>query len=317
MLTFDRAFKESELSSKGAGRVRFANGIFLIDNENVLVNEQFLEKYERSWLSEVRRTVTGKAGAREINDWTKKKCRGIDEAIKDVSEDAGVILLNALRFEGEWEKRPEFSKWGISFHFDGKKVCVSALKNKEYAFLSGENAVGFKKTYVDGKYSFAAILPDEGISLNDYISQLTGEKLSSMLKEKNEEVEIILPKFRTEAELDLKAFAKELGVNDAFDEVLADFSNLAISKDPDKNICIGDFRQKAKIKLDEAGTVASAETCICWDMPLSCEGGECREVYLDRPFLYMIVDNEYNLPLFIGTVENDEALEIIPGRDDL
>ena len=177
--------------------------------------------------------------------------------------------------------------------------------------------MGFKKTYVDGKYSFAAILPDEGISLNDYISQLTGEKLSSMLKEKSEEVEIILPKFRTEAELDLKAFAKELGVNDAFDEVLADFSNLAISKDPDKNICIGDFRQKAKIKLDEAGTVASAETCICWDMPLSCEGGECREVYLDRPFLYMIVDNEYNLPLFIGTVENDEALEIIPGRDDL
>lgn len=317
MFVFDRGFKESELSSEGAGKVRFANGIFLIDNENVLVNEQFLKKYERSWLSEVRRIAVGKAGAHGINEWAKKKCRGIGEVIKDVSEDTGIILLNTLRFEGKWESRPEFSKWGTPFRFGGKEVWVSALKNREYAFLSGENAVGFKKPYVDGKYSFAVILPDEDISLNDYISKLTGEKLYSMLKEKDEEVEVVLPKFRTEAELDLKSFTKELGANDAFDEALADFSNLAISKDPDKKMRIGDFRQKAKIKLDEEGTVASAETSMCWDMLLSCEGGECREVYLDRPFLYMIVDNEYNLPLFIGTVENDEALEVIPGRDDL
>ncbi|MCR5637949.1 MAG: hypothetical protein K6F97_03810, partial [Lachnospiraceae bacterium] len=37
-----------------------------------------------------------------------------------------------------------------------------------------------------------------------------------------------------------------------------------------------------------------------YEMP---EVKERKEVYLDRPFVYAIVDNENNLPIFIGTFD--------------
>ena len=55
------------------------------------------------------------------------------------------------------------------------------------------------------------------------------------------------------------------------------------------------------IELDAHGTRAAAVSIVGGgdgaDAPM-----ETRSVILDRPYLYMIVDTEYNLPLFIGTV---------------
>ncbi|WP_010166607.1 serpin family protein [Candidatus Epulonipiscium viviparus] len=55
--------------------------------------------------------------------------------------------------------------------------------------------------------------------------------------------------------------------------------------------------------MDENGTVASAATVVmimnAMSMPV-----EIKEVYLDRPFFFMIMDEQTNLPLFMGAVNN-------------
>ena len=54
---------------------------------------------------------------------------------------------------------------------------------------------------------------------------------------------------------------------------------------------------KTFIAVDELGTRAGAVTSIAikeMAMPMYVQ------IYLDRPFVYMIIDNETKLPLFIG-----------------
>jgi len=57
--------------------------------------------------------------------------------------------------------------------------------------------------------------------------------------------------------------------------------------------------------LTESGTKAAAVTVVEMTEAAAYEPEvkERKEVYLDRPFVYAIVDNENNLPIFIGTFD--------------
>ena len=57
--------------------------------------------------------------------------------------------------------------------------------------------------------------------------------------------------------------------------------------------------------MDEQGTKAGAATLveICTESA-SIDITEPIYITLDRPFLYMIIDCEENLPIFMGTVKN-------------
>ena len=54
--------------------------------------------------------------------------------------------------------------------------------------------------------------------------------------------------------------------------------------------------------VDERGTKAGAATAVEMKRESAVMEDYIRTVYLDRPFLYMIVDCEQNLPIFMGTV---------------
>jgi serpin B len=67
---------------------------------------------------------------------------------------------------------------------------------------------------------------------------------------------------------------------------------------------IGRVLHKTHIDVDAEGTKAAAATAATITfkgMPLEPER---KTVILNRPFLYMIVDTNTNLPMFIGTVQN-------------
>ena len=67
-------------------------------------------------------------------------------------------------------------------------------------------------------------------------------------------------------------------------------------------IRIDSIFQKAKIILNEHGTKAAAATAI--EFGITAFMPEIRrEVYLDKPFFYVIVNGD-GIPLFIGTVED-------------
>ena len=69
------------------------------------------------------------------------------------------------------------------------------------------------------------------------------------------------------------------------------------------NIYCSEVRQKTFIEVSRNGTKAAAVTWATMECT-SAAPMETVNIYLDRPFVYAIVDNATGLPLFIGVVVN-------------
>lgn len=234
-----------------------------------------------------------------INSWVKKNTDGmIPKIIEKADRYAVMMLVNAIAFDAKWEtpytnddiEKLEFNS------YSGKSKKTEFMCSTESVYLSDSDAVGFMKPYKNGRFAFAALLPDEDVNIDDYIASLSGEKLMKIFSsaKKNEEVDVKMPKFKAEYSTQLIDTLKKMGIEDAFDRKSADFSSLI---DKNDGAYIGTVMHKTFIEVDQEGTRAAAATLVGiskMSMPA------INPVCLNRPFVYMIVDTETNLPLFIG-----------------
>ncbi len=98
-----------------------------------------------------------------------------------------------------------------------------------------------------------------------------------------------------------------MGLVKAFDCTQADLSGIG-STEQGGNLYISLVKQKAKIIVDEEGTEASAATMV----EIVEEGAVEYEnppidIFFNEPFLYMIIDKEKEVPLFIGIMDNPDV----------
>lgn len=233
-----------------------------------------------------------------VNSWVKKNTDGmIPKIIEKADRYAVMMLVNAIAFDAKWEtpyKRSDIEKLEFT-SYSGSKKKTDFMCPTENVYLKDGGAVGFMKPYKNGRFAFAALLPDENTGIDDYVASLSGDKLMKIFSsaKRGNEVNVKMPKFRAEYSTQLIDTLKKMGVKDAFDSKTADFSSLIENRDA----YIATVVHKTFIEVDENGTRAAASTLVGADtMSLM----EPYSVCLDRPFVYMIVDTETNLPLFIG-----------------
>jgi serpin B len=128
---------------------------------------------------------------------------------------------------------------------------------------------------------------------------LTGARFIDTLNNKQDIlVNVSMPKFEYEYSIDMIDALIALGIYDAFDAGMADFSRMATSSNG--NIYISKVLHKTFITVDERGTKAGAVTMVAAGDGASGPA-ESKIVDLDRPFVYAIIDNTTSLPIFIGT----------------
>lgn len=233
-----------------------------------------------------------------VNSWVKKNTDGmIPKIIEKADRYAVMMLVNAIAFDAKWEtpyKRSDIEKLEFT-SYSGSKKKTDFMCSTENVYLKDGGAVGFMKPYKNGRFAFAALLPDENTGIDDYVASLSGDKLMKIFSsaKRGNEVNVKMPKFRAEYSTQLIDTLKKMGVKDAFDRKTADFSSLIENRDA----YIATVVHKTFIEVDENGTRAAASTLVGADtMSLM----EPYSVCLNRPFVYMIVDTETNLPLFIG-----------------
>ncbi len=232
----------------------------------------------------------------EINDWVNTNTDGmIPKLFDDLDPTTVMVLVNTLLFDGTWETAYADKDVvnGTFYSYSGKEQTVEMMCSAESLYFADQNAKGFLK-YYDGKdYAFAAILPDQGTDILEYVNSLTGASLSSLLAKQNKtEVLVQLPKFKFEYSLDLKPVLEDMGMPTAFMAGMADFSKMSPG-----SLYIGQAVQKTAIQLSPTGTKAAAATGV--GVKSECVSPY---VYLNRPFVYMILDTKTNLPLFIGVM---------------
>ena len=93
---------------------------------------------------------------------------------------------------------------------------------------------------------------------------------------------------------------KAMGITLLFDEINADLSGLGTSTAA--RFSAGQVLHKTFITVDERGTKAGASTAVGITAASASVGPvEIKTVHLDRPFVYLVIDCEANVPVFFGT----------------
>ncbi len=288
-------------------KLSVANSIWFRDTDKLAVEQFFLAVCEEYFGSELYKAPFDSSTVREINAWCDEHTDGmIKEIINEIGPNTMLYLINALAFDAEWRK--PYDEYQVRDEVftreDGSQTDVELMYSTENIYLEDDYATGLVKLYAGGRYAFAALLPKEGVSVDAYLDWLNGGQIASLLENRqNHEVRAAIPKFKAEFSAELSRTLSALGMSDAFDPTLADFS--AMGSVEGENLYIGAVLHKTFIEVDELGTKAGAVTAIAVEATGAIiDPPEPKEVYLDRPFVYMLVDLEQNLPFFIGTVEN-------------
>lgn len=294
------------LSSGEGFKLHSANSVWFKDEEKITVRNEFLQTDVNYFSSEIYKADFDDSTVTDINNWVNKNTGGmIKEAVDKIDREAVMYLINALAFDAEWANIYEKSniREGSFTAENGEKREAEMMYSEERVYLEDENAIGFMKRYKGGKYSFAALLPNEETTISEYLDLLSAENLQKLLIDfRYCEVTAAVPKFKYECDFSLTDTLKTFGVKDAFDRFKADFSKMAEINVPNYNLYINDVLQKTFIEVNEKGTKAGAVTSFHMNLGCNAAGPPEKRVILDRPFVYMIVDNENYLPIFMGVL---------------
>lgn len=290
-------------------RFHLANSLWIKDMEEFAVEEDFLRTNADLLKADIFKTPFDAGTLRDINDWVSENTdEMIPNILNEIPKDAVMYLINAIAFDAEWQNiyKENRVRDGQFTKADGTKQDVKMMYSDEHTYLSGDGAQGFLKYYADGKYAFAALLPDEGVDVKEYVDSLDGEGLHDLLSNTTHvTVNAGIPRFKTEYASELNVLLQAMGMEKPFIEVEADFS--ALGHIPDHNIYISRVLHKTYIAVDEKGTKAGAATVVEMQKDnAAMMPEEIKTVYLDRPFVYMIIDCEECLPIFIGIVRSVE-----------
>ncbi len=292
------------LPSSEKYKLNLANSIWFTDDERFTVNEDFLQTNADYFSADIFKAPFDSSTKKDINNWVKEKTDGmIPEIIDKIPPNAVMFLVNALAFEAEWQeiyKKDQVHDTVFTTE-SGDEHTVEMMYSDEGVYLEDEYATGFMKYYSDRKYAFAALLPNEGTSVSDYIASLSGEILRETLTNPTYvTVNAGIPKFEFEFDTELSAVLSSMGMSDAFDEYNADFLGLGTSTGG--NIFISSVLHKTYISVGEKGTKAGAATVVVMEDCMAMEPIDHKTVILDRPFVFMLIDTETMLPFFIGSV---------------
>ena len=289
-------------------KMSLANSIWFKDDPNFEVQQSFLQTNADYYGAGAYKAAFDEGTRNDINNWVKEHTDGmIPEIIDEIPDEAIMYLVNALSFEAEWADVYEEHqiREGRFTMEDGSRQDVDMMHSEEYTYLEDDLATGFIKYYKDRRYAFVAMLPNEGVSVSQYVNSLTGDKLQDLLSDPQDmTVFATMPKFEMEYDIEMSEVLQEMGMTDAFDWKVADFSRLGTYNVDGMNIYINRVLHKTFISVTEQGTRAGAATAVEMVAEGAAEIIEYKEVVLDRPFVYMLIDCETNLPFFIGSMMN-------------
>lgn len=293
----------SRLTAAKGVKFHSANSIWMKDT--IKVQEKFLDTNKKYYGADVFLSPFNADTVEEINKWVKTNTDDmIDRLLDEISARSVMYLINAIAFEGKWMEQYEDYQVEENEKFTnykGEKQKATMLCATEEEYIKGGDETGFVKPYKGGKYAFMALLPDEKISVEDYVSGLSGEKFLDLYKSrKQKSVETKIPEFSYDYSIELNDALSSMGIHKAFSPE-ADFTKMA--KADTGNLYINKVLHKTFIELDRYGTKAAAVTAVEMKCGSAAPGMEEKpKVYLDRPFVYAIINTDTGLPVFVGAV---------------
>lgn len=273
-------------------------------DEEVQVKGEVLDTLSKSYYASVyREDLSTDEAEKAMADWVRENTGGIlgDGLSPDISEQTVMVLLSTVWLEGVWvEEFSPYKNTTDTFHApDGDAECTYMNKGQTtMTYVRGEDhsAVALP---IKWDSTLWLILPDEGQTVSDVLSG--GGYLSTITSEYGNEdeytVNLSLPKFDIQSDIDLREGLVALGLTDIFRQDCQDLSDTFLTDAP---IFVDNIRQVTRVTIDEKGITGGSYTELTAPMAIPPE--QVIDFTLDRPFLFALTENTGGVLLFTGVV---------------
>lgn len=242
------------------------------------------------------------AARQAINGWVEDETM---DKIKDLIPEGAIdqmtrlVLANAIYFNGSWyypfnENATRPADFNL---LDGSQteVDMMALAGEHLMYARGNGYQVVQLPYMSSDFVMTIIVPDEG-NFDAIEAGLTADSYAEMTQGLEYKlVDLQMPKFDFETGLNVNDVLIALGMGEAFDPGLADFSGMT----DEERLYISDVLHKATITVDESGTEAAAATAVIMKAT-SAMPEDALSLVLDHPFLFFIEHQPTGSILFMG-----------------
>ncbi|XP_074046959.1 neuroserpin [Macrotis lagotis] len=301
--------EENQYVMKMANSLFIQNGFHINDNFVQMMKKYFHAEFDHVDFSQ------NEAAANHINKWVENHTNSLVKDLvlaRDFSSLTHLALINAVYFKGNWKSqfRPENTRT-FSFTKDDESEAQIPMMYQQGEFYYGEFSDGSNEAggiyqvleipYEGDEISMMLVLSRQEVplvTLEPLVKpQLIEEWANSVKKQK---VEVYLPRFTVEQEIDLKDVLKGLGISEVFNRN-ADFSALSDNKE----IFLARAVHKSFIEVNEEGSEAAAASGM---IAISRMAVLYPQVIVDHPFFFLIRNRRTGTILFMGRVMHPEAM---------
>jgi serpin B len=273
---------------------------------------QFLDEFFRivqqsyqADLKQVDFSSAAESARQVINTWVEQQT---NEKIKDLLPPkvlnalTRLVLVNAIYFKGFWDNQfksrdtREMEFWLLT------EVAVKVpMMHQEHQFGYWENdwLQIMEMPYKEESLSLIVLLPKEKTGITDLEQKLNFENMMAWQSRlRKRKVIVFFPKFKIESQFSLGQTLALMGMSDAFDPELADFSAMVGQKE----LYISAVIHKAFLEVNEEGSEAAAATGVVVSVTSIAPSPPIFKA--DHPFVFFIRDNKSQSILFLGRVLN-------------
>jgi serpin B len=273
---------------------------------------QFLDEFFRivqqsyqADLKQVDFSSAAESARQAINTWVEQQT---NEKIKDLLPPkvlnalTRLVLVNAIYFKGFWDNQfksrdtREMEFWLLT------EVAVKVpMMHQEHQFGYWENdwLQIIEMPYKEESLSLIVLLPKEKTGITDLEQKLNFENMMAWQSRlRKRKVIVFFPKFKIESQFSLGQTLALMGMPDAFDPELADFSAMVGQKE----LYISAVIHKAFLEVNEEGSEAAAATGVVVSVTSIAPSPPIFKA--DHPFVFFIWDNKSQSILFLGRVLN-------------
>ena len=278
------------------GKLHSANAVCVKETIGDTIKTEYKEELKKYYSGQI---FTSSDMVKDVNRWIAEKTNGMIEKVVDKSaEEMLACIINAITFESEWSQEyKEDQIWDEEFYnADRTHRDIPMLHSAEERYIDQEMYTGFVKDYKGMNYSFMGLLPKKrGTSqlhrcLRD-INFTEAFKTTASC-----DVHVTMPEFCFTSEHDISDYCIDMGIRQAFSRKV-DFSPMS-----SEWLKVEKILHSSRIELDRCGTKAAAVTAAVAFAGCAYSFWDRKEVKLDRPFIFAIMHNETNLPVFVGIV---------------
>ena len=284
--------------------LHFANAVVANNGKNdARILDSFIDVVEHNYHATVCSMDFEKDDVKGyVNDWCKKHTNGgIRELLSSPPASiSSVLLLNGVYFKGLWSN--SFSEGEIKT----EDFFISPINKTKVQMMHQLDKMSFGEVrnsfsvvslpFGNGAYRMLFVLPEKDKTLSNLKTALDIKLWNAINKSLNNvTVDLKIPAFVTNTDIQLKSPLQKLGITNAFNPVLSEFGLMS-----EKVVWIEDARQKARIVVSEKGAEAFAVTSF--EMPAATANMKAPEklFHADRPFLYAITEASSGAIFFIG-----------------